>query len=343
MAKINKNVTKIKMIEIVPYGPKWEQAHIAFATKYWTKSRRKIPEYIYWKFRGEPSTEISSFILAVENDTVIGQLGLIPVNIQVEDGVYETQWACDLMVDIAYRGKGVAKLLYDFAHSQKIITVGCDPSPAASASMQKNGYDIMSAAWKCFLPMNLNEITKLKKRNYKIFKNIPNPFLLFFKILDKIQPSTFKTLRTDFFEKEYKPPSSNLYAFVVRNKSFIMWRYSHFSKFYDGFEIRINQREIWYSGFFSKNYYYITDFRITNDINFIGIVNDIINRYKKMNLSMIRFYSNDNRLVTKLPFFGCLKFKTKSEIIYFTTDVALKSKLITKDFFYTYADSDDNI
>jgi len=56
------------MIEIKPYAPDLEQKHIDFASKYWTKLRRKTPEYIYWKFRGKHGRTLPSFILDVIND-----------------------------------------------------------------------------------------------------------------------------------------------------------------------------------------------------------------------------------------------------------------------------------
>ncbi|MDP2159174.1 MAG: GNAT family N-acetyltransferase, partial [Flavobacterium sp.] len=207
------------MIEIVPYGPKWEQAHIAFASKYWTKSRRKIPDYIYWKFRGRPNQEITSFLLAVENNEVIGQLGLIPVNVRVVDELYEAQWACDLMVDTSYRGKGVAKMLYDEAHKQKELTIGSDPSPAASASMQKNGYLLMTASWKCFFPLNLNEITKLKGINQRFLNVIPNPFLLKYYIWNILHPNTFESITLNDFEEKKEAPDKKIFVSVERNQS----------------------------------------------------------------------------------------------------------------------------
>src|SRR5690606_6549679 len=123
------------MIEIKPYSAEFEEAHIQFASKYWTKGRRKNPEYIYWKFRGNPNTNLPGFILAIDDNKVVGQLGVIPSIISIEDKIYDAQWACDLMVDMDYRGKNVAKQLYDYAHNLKSITLGSNPSAAASKSM----------------------------------------------------------------------------------------------------------------------------------------------------------------------------------------------------------------
>lgn len=327
------------MIEIHPYGPQWEQAHIAFASKYWTKSRRKIPEYIYWKFRGQPTTEITSFLLAIENNEVIGQLGLIPVNLVIEGNVYDSQWACDLMVDTSYRGKNVAKLLYEVAHNQKTITIGSDPSPAASKSMQKNGYQLLPSFWRFIFPMNLNQVTTLKGFDSNFLKKIPNPFLLLVVLRNIFHKNTFRTVDLSNLLLHPLQEYKSQLVFVARDIEFAKWRFGSFKNYYKGAEFRLNNQQHFYSGYFTNDTYYLMDYWIKNRLDFFLILGDIINRYKNSGLKAIRFFGLDEKLFC----LGCLKFRTRSEIIYYTNSTEIKQKINSKVFYYTYADSDENI
>ena len=73
-----------KTIKIVHYSEEFEKRHIEFASKFWTKKRRLTPEYIYWKFRGTDDGNLS-FILAILEDKVIGQLGLVPCKLTISN------------------------------------------------------------------------------------------------------------------------------------------------------------------------------------------------------------------------------------------------------------------
>ena len=159
-------------LQIVPYQPDLEQAHIDFATQYWNKKRRFTPEYIYWKFRGTPNKELWSFLLAVVDNKVIGQLGLVPCKVKLGDHIYEAQWACDLMVDHTYRGKSVAKFLYETAHRLKPITLGSDPSPAAFKSMTKAGYRRLEGPIKFILPVSIGKTLQLKTNRFAFLNNL---------------------------------------------------------------------------------------------------------------------------------------------------------------------------
>src|SRR5690554_3931922 len=162
------------MIEIKYYSKEFEQAHIEFAKNYWKKKRRLTPEYIYWKFRGSPDEVLKSFILAFDGEKVVGQFGLIPCKLVIDKAIYEAQWACDLMVDTNYRGKGIARKLYDFAHKNKLVTLGSDPSPAAEKSMIRNGYVSLNGPRKFMYPFKTGEAFKLKGINNNLLNKITN-------------------------------------------------------------------------------------------------------------------------------------------------------------------------
>lgn len=329
-------------IIVTPYCKELEQKHIEFASQYWTKKRRKEPAYIYWKFRGNPNEELNSFILAIDKDKVVGQLGLIPCKINIDGEVYHTQWACDLMVDKEYRGMNIANLLYDYAHKLKPITLGSDPSPAASKSMKKKGYQSLKSSYKHIFALKIGELSKLKNYQNKFLDFLYNPFLLFYLVINKISRNKFETVDKSSY-KSLKPKKTNKIK-VVRDEEFISWRFYPFNGFYPGIEIKSQKnKEIFYLGYFSSSTYFITDFNIKNIFHLFQIISDITNRFKSKGLLRIRFSNNNINLSKWLSFFGIIKFRTQTEIIFHTEDKDLEKKITNNVFYYTYMDSDENI
>lgn len=329
-------------ISIVPYSKDFEERHIEFASKYWTKRRRKVPNYIYWKFRGAPQDKLISFILAIHNNKVIGQLGLIPCNINIGGEIYNAQWACDLMVDKDFRGKNIASLLYDYAHKLTPITLGSNPSPAATKSMKKKGYKSLRGSWKHLFAVKIGEISKLKKINSSLLDSIYNPFYPLYLLINKFSKYSFELI--DKMDYEILVTSQNKNKiYVCRDQEFIKWRFSPFKEFYPGIEImKAKKNSTFYSGYFSGSTYLITDFNIKNIFSLLQIISDIIRRFKSKGLLRVRFNNNSN-LSKWLLFFGIIKFRTQTVIIYYTDNEILNQKMMAKSFYYTYMDSDENI
>jgi len=331
------------MISIVPYSSEFESLHEDFAKKYWTKKRRFHAKYIYWKFRKKNFTEFKSFILAIDNGKVIGQLGLIPTKINIRGKIFETQWACDLMVDKEYRGKDVAKQLYEFAHDNKEITLGSDPSFSASKSMKKNGYKSLNAAWKYVFALNLNELTKFKGLNFKFFNFIINPFTYLFIIFNKLFLNKFSKIEIeDYLNFINENIDLKLLTNIVHDKSFLEWRLNKFEDFYIEKEIYRKQNAV-FSGYFLNDTYYITTLYYTNIFSVFSIIGYILNNYNKNGLKKIRFLINKKESKNYLSFFGFVKFRTRTEIIYFTKNKEIESLICNQVFQYTYLDSDEHI
>lgn len=327
------------MLEIKPYSPEFEEAHIKFASKYWTKGRRKNPEYIYWKFRGKQKKNLPSFLLAVVNGNVVGQLGLIPCKVQIEEAVYEGQWACDLMVDTAYRGKNIAKALYDHAHKSVSITLGSDPSPAASKSMKRYGYKSMKGPWKFIFPLKIGEVTKLKGFNIKVLNFITNPFVFFIKYLLN---SDFKVIS----HEEYLIINHNKFvkktAYIAQDNDFVNWRYKSFKHYYHEINTFSNSKGSCFSGFYNNSIYYITEFKVDSLIDFFKIIAYLLSVNRDKPLLRIKFFSNYDFISRWLILFGFIKFRTQTEIIFFTEQM-ISDKLDGSCFYYTLLNSDENI
>jgi GNAT superfamily N-acetyltransferase len=333
------------MIDIVHYGPVYEEAHCAFATKYWNKRKRITAEYLYWKFRGENGHELKAFILAVDKGNVVGQLGLIPCSIIVDGEFIGAQWACELMVDRDYRGKGIAKLLYEFAYTIKPITLGSDPSPAAAISMKRAGFVGLKGPYKFFFPGVLGEITKLKGFNSKILNKIPNPFLIVFKLWN------FFRNQEKFYRINFEDLGKNKNGFsqtderisVLHDAEFMKWRLNSFKDYYHGIQLYTDGNQSIFSIYRGRDSYLITDYSAAGLAPLLDILSRVAVESRAKEISRIKLMANSRSEFFVLLFLGFLPFRTRTEIIFHCADEQLKQKMLNKYFHYTFMDSDENI
>ncbi|WP_083925453.1 GNAT family N-acetyltransferase [Psychroflexus tropicus] len=330
------------MIEIVNYSPTYEKQHFEFATRMFGKRRkRRNPDYIYWKFRGEPGKELPSFKLAVEKGEIIGQLGLIPCYLKVGMKSIATQWACDLMVDPAYRGKGVAKLLYESAHQQKPITLGSDPSPSAEKSMLRSGYKKLKSSTKQFIPIYLGVPLQMKGLPYKFIKSVKNPFLSVYRQTKyKREFQQLDIINENHHDLFHTKTANDLRIQVDDN--FKNWRFREFKDYYPGVKLyNLSGTKTYFSGYHHGHIYFITDLELENSKDFYSIINFILS-FLPENIDRIRFQNNihSKKLGSQLT---TIEYSTKTSIIYYTKDNVLEKSIQKKYFYYTHQDSDENI
>lgn len=328
------------MIEIKYYSKEFEAAHIEFAKRHWTKKRRLTPEYLYWKFRGGEGLEMTSFILAFDGNKVIGQFGLIPCSIEIGKELYEAQWACDLMIDSEYRGKGVADKLYDFAHNSKMITLGSDPSPAAEKSMVKKGYISIHGPRKFIFPFKIGEAFKLKGINNNFINKIPNPFILLFYVF---KSKNFKKITTEEYAKLCRNNKDDDNIRAIYDEAFYEWRFSPFKSYYPGIDCYKKDDATFFSGYYVNGLYFMRDFQASNFMSYLKIISFIYFKYRHLNIQRIKFVSMHNHINFMLPFLGFIRFSTLTKIILFTKQPKIKEQIKDKKFNYNLSDSDENI
>ena len=142
-----------------PYDETLYEAHARFAARMWpTKRRRREWRYNRWKFRGPERGPVEGLLLAVSGGEVIGQIGLIPVTVDVDGERIACQWVCDLMVESAYRGKGIASLIFETALARGMVTLGSNPSPAADVSMRRTGFRRLEGPRIAVLPLDATHV-----------------------------------------------------------------------------------------------------------------------------------------------------------------------------------------
>jgi hypothetical protein len=150
-------------VAIVPYSERYREAHQTFAMKMWPRTRRRHEEkYLRWKFRGPINGELEGLLLAVMNDTVAGQLGLIPVKIRVGSQNLNAQWACNLVVDPVARRKGIGSKLYKAATAGNKVSLGSNPTVASDAVATQVGFREIQGPRVMVLPVKLNHVLSWK-------------------------------------------------------------------------------------------------------------------------------------------------------------------------------------
>lgn len=332
-----------EQIRISPYESQYEQAHIDFATRYWTKGRRKNPAYIYWKFRGSPGNCLPSFLLALVGDTVVGQLGLIPCELMVAGKKYDAQWACDLMVDTSFRGKGVARMLYDRAHSLKSITLGSDPSPAALSSMTRAGYNCFKGPAKYILPISLGETIRIKLPRFSLLKRFKNPFLWYF--VYNVKAHSTDMISASWQECMEPINAHRMYLkepYILHDEDFMQWRAEAFPSYYEAPRFVRHGDEKSYMCFKKAgNAFYINEWHAESPRIMSAFFGFLVLEALPLGIHFIKVLANSEREEGVLKQLGLLRFRSPTQIIYHYGALGEAPFTSFDRFYYTYWDSDE--
>ena len=333
------------MIKIKPYGPEYHDLHHQFASRHWKKRKRLSSKYIYWKFRGKPDEPIPSFVLAIDKGKVIGQLGLVPCTVQVGDEKVKAHWACDLMVDHEYRGKNIGKKLYEYAHQLRPLTLGSDASPAASKSMIKAGYKPAVGPWKFLLALKIGEVTKLKGFNSGILNRLSNPFIYVLKCWKMLRGNhiKFSEVDTNTFIPLSESFSKKFNVRVVHDSSFAAWRYTPFEGYYNGVLLFKNEANAFFSIYKSKDLFLVTEWGASDAAGCLDIISEVVTQAYRENVLKIKLLANNKSQYRMLSMAGAIKFRTRTDIIFYSNEEKITNSMDAKYFYYTYLDSDENI
>lgn len=332
-------------MKIVPYQKKFEHTHIEFASRHWTKGRRKKPEYIYWKFRGNPDAEMYSFLLAVEGDKVIGQLGLVPCELSLNNRKYTAQWACDLMVDHEYRGKSVARKLYEEAHSLKDVTLGSDPSPAAFISMTRAGYKAMNGPIKMILPISVGATMRIKFPKFRGFDNLRNPLLFLLKQKRGKKANRFlPTHWNNMIGTIQTQRASCSFPCILHDQNFMKWRAESFLDYYEAPTfLKHHDGKSFVCYRFTGKALTVNEWHSDTITKTAGFLNYLVNIAVENGQKYIQILANTESEVHMLKKLGLFRFRTPTNIVYKSTADIEESLGRYDHFYYTYWDSDENI
>lgn len=332
-------------VKIVHYSPRWEKEHIEFARQYWSKKRRFTPEYIYWKFRGQPEQELQGFILAIHNDKVVGQIGMIPCNISIRGKVIEAQWICDLMVDKAMRGSNVAQLLYNHVESNGRIILGSDPSPAARKSLNKNGYCFVTGPNVFLFPISIGGTLSIKQDFFKVFKFIINPVYYWLGIKRRSSIKAFMNVSSSEEIANHllvKMNALNQDNFVIHDSEFISWRCGSFGTYYQGIQFYKSQSNRSFIMFYeASSCLYVVDLFYETLKELEEIVYFAAYKARSKKLDYLKLMVNTEKEFKDLKKYFVIRMGTRTEIVMKQDQVSNFESL--NYFYYTLMDSDENI
>lgn len=334
-------------ISIIYYDSNIENAHIDFARIYFNNRRKRInPDYIRWKF-GTSDPSKTSMILAISNGLVVGQLGLIPTNVILNGEKYEAHWACDLMVHRDFRGKGVARMLYNKAISEK-ITLGSDPSPSATLSMSKFGFQTIDGPWKFFFPLNSSVLLDLKfKLNNSFWKLLKHPMLLIVILKRKLNIGKNLNLiqiSLKDIDWSFKNDLESGYLGIEQDYHRINIRLGKFLDYRDECLVFQETNKYILLCDVSPKKCLIAFFQYQDE--FIGkkVLEALIYYMYKKGIQDIRWMANNKSQEYMLKSLGFIKFRTRTKIIYCSQDPGFNLKMQSQTkFHYTFLDSDENI
>ena len=329
---------------VFPYSDKWVESHAALAAKMWPhKLRRRNEAYIRWKFRGPSKGEVPGFLVAVLEDRVVGQLGLIPVKMWIDGQIVDAQWACDLMVDSDIRQKGIGSLLLAKGMFRDMVTLGSNPSKLADLSMTKLGFKSLIGPRSMVLPLKSNYALELliKKRvSMGGFSSILQPLLdlrnKFYKAhshskVDRVLIDQVISL-IENRQKKIKVP------YIIHDKDFFDWRLSSVLPA----DIRVWLSE--YDAFAvtepTPRTYYIYDWQASSKLETKALFGKLTADALNEGCASLTAYANTSEEEDYLKGIGFVSMRTPVKVIYYP-EKAIDSG--TSTFHYSIYDSDGNL
>lgn len=182
----------------------------------------------------------SSGVVIVDNDSIVGFNGYIPVYLLYNGQIIESKWSIDTVVSARCRGKGYGKKLANHIKSAASIVIGLGISDAQACIMKMIGYRINQDIQRYyynnrgvgvklfikkilqyyFILKNLNKIKTNKNINFIVIpaRNMPRNID---RLWNNIQSEYKKTVVKDFsyLNWKYGKHPLNNYQFILANDS----------------------------------------------------------------------------------------------------------------------------
>ena len=312
-----------------------------------TKRRRREELYQRWKFRGPAQGPVEGLLLAVEGNSVLGQLGLIPASLRVSDTVYPCQWACDLMVDSSLRRRGVGTLLLEAAMARDVITLGSNPSPAADITMSRLGFEPLIGPRIMVLPRKLNQVlgwvmpTSLKK-TIPVVSLIGQPVATL-RSRSLIKQAGTGTVTSNGWERILPLVEARQrtigYPHILHDYPFMAWRCSGLDGYTAELETLKTESSFAVVGP-ADDTYYVYEWDAQNKQEFLALFRTIYNRAASAGCQTIEVLAQEVREEQWLGEVGFIGMRNRFKVICYPP-----KKLIPEHerFYYSIYDSDGNL
>lgn len=312
-----------------------------------TKRRRREDLYQRWKFRGPAQGPVEGLLLAVEGDSVLGQLGLIPASLRVGDTIYPCQWACDLMVDSSLRRRGVGTLLLEAAMARDVVTLGSNPSPAADVTMSRAGFRPLIGPRIMVLPRKLNQVLGWVMPP-SLKKTIPVVSLIGQPVATLRCRSLKKNTGMETVASNGWKPILPLvearqrtvgYPHILHDYPFMEWRCSGFDGYTAELETLRTDSSFAVVGP-ADDSYYVYEWDAVNNQEFLALFRTIYSRAARAGCRTIEVMAQDAREEQWLREVGFIGMRTRVKVICYPAE-----KLTPEHdrFYYSIYDSDGNL
>lgn len=285
-------------------------------------------------------------LIALINNKVVGQLGLIPVKFRHENRTYNAQWTCDLIVDPDHRKKGIGNKLFAEAMSRDMVSLGNNPSPRAEKVMLSIGFKPLQSGRTMVFPVNVKHLMnwvlpdKLKF-SIPVAGRIIQPYYSFKKNSLLKSESDFKT--TDWFEliKLISARQDSFdYTGIVHDKDFMSWRVNGLENYTSDIKSIINSEGSYalHSGF--KPYYQVYEWYCRDETELKKMLSEITREAVKDGAQTIQIVANSQDEERMLHKAGFIRSRNIERIIYHSDRLSLDSRV---KFYFTLYDTDLNL
>lgn len=331
--------------KIIEYSIGYKKAHQEFTKKNWGKARRGDPQFLQFKHRSEKPNLIENLIIAISEDRVIGQIGLIPTDLIQKKKKIPCYWICDLMVESEYRKKGIGIELYKYAMKRNILLLGSYPSPKAELldRLMKFKKIIGPNIW--YFPVNFHSLIQFKYPGS--FKYIPKFFLrlietLYLKFYN-IKETLFSNIKFKEWEELFgihqKFQATIKKPRIIHDEKFLNWRgngLQGYSKKLQGLKSKDDSYLFFEE---ASDCLYVYDWGIkSNKVarDFCSQLVSISKKYKKNRIQLTVNNREQEKLLEKI---GFKKFNNPITLYYYSSN----ADYIMDSFHFTLYDSDGNL
>lgn len=285
-------------------------------------------------------------LIAITDNKVVGQLGLIPVKFRHENRTYNAQWACDLIVDPDHRKTGIGNKLFAEAMSRDMVSLGNNPSPRAEKVMLSIGFKPLQSGRTMVFPINVKHIMNWAlpeklKFSIPVAGRIIQPYYSFKKNSLLKYESDFKT--TDWYELTELISASQEsfdYTGIVHDKDFMSWRVDGMKNYTSDIKSIINSEGSYalHSGF--KPYYQVYEWYCRDETELKKMLSEITREAVKDGAQTIQIVANSPDEERMLHKAGFIRSRNIERIIYHSDRLSIDSKV---KFHFTLYDTDLNL